>query len=67
MLALPMGFWPDMLRMAGAFLKIGATLFGSGYVLISYLQSGFVDRHGWLTQRRFSTPSPLASSRPGRC
>jgi len=30
-----------------AFLKIGGTLFGSGYVLLSYLQSSFVDT-AWL-------------------
>jgi chromate transporter len=65
MLALPMGFWPDMLRMAGAFLKIGATLFGSGYVLISYLQSGFVDRHGWLTQRELLDAIAVGQFTPG--
>ncbi len=51
-------------------LKIGATLFGSGYVLISYLESELVDRAGWLTQAQLVdtiavgqfTPGPLLSS-----
>jgi chromate transporter len=60
-----MGFWSDMLRMAGAFLKIGATLFGSGYVLVSYLQSGFVDTHGWLTQRELLDAIAVGQFTPG--
>src|SRR6185436_12751977 len=31
------------------FLKVGGTLFGSGYVLVSYLQAGLVEQRGWLT------------------
>ena len=53
--------------MALFFLKVGATLFGSGYVLVSYLQSGLVDDYGWLTSSNCSTRSPSARSRPGRC
>src|SRR5688500_3501698 len=40
--------WPDLGRMAVFFLKVGATLFGSGYVLVSYLQTGLVDQRRWL-------------------
>jgi chromate transporter len=69
-LALPALFWTDIGRMALALLKIGATLFGSGYVLVSYLQSELVDRRGWLTQQQLLdtiavgqfTPGPLLSS-----
>ena len=32
------------------FVKIGAVLFGSGYVLIAFLQADFVDRLHWLTR-----------------
>ena len=67
---LPVLFWGDLGRAAVRMLKIGATLFGSGYVLISYLQSEFVDRSGWLTQQQLLdtiavgqfTPGPLLSS-----
>ncbi len=68
--ALPALLWTDVGRMALGFLKIGATLFGSGYVLVSYFQSELVDRHGWLTQQQLAdtiavgqfTPGPLLSS-----
>src|SRR5581483_4733284 len=31
------------------FLKIGAVLYGSGYVLLAFLRADFVVRYGWLT------------------
>ena len=31
------------------FLKIGAVLYGSGYVLLAFLRNDFVTRLGWLT------------------
>jgi len=52
------------------FVKIGAVLFGSGYVLFAFLQADFVDRLGWLTQQQLLdaivvgqvTPGPLFTS-----
>ena len=53
------------------FLKIGATLFGSGYVLIAFLKSNFVERLGWLTNNQVIdaiavagqiTPGPVFTS-----
>ncbi len=49
------------------FLKIGATLFGSGYVLLAFLRSEFVVGLGWLTNAQVLdavavdqiTPGPL--------
>lgn len=48
---------PDLVRapekwttLALSFLKIGATLFGSGYLLVTYMDAEFVDRLGWLTK-----------------
>jgi chromate transporter len=57
-------------QMSGTFLKIGATLFGSGYVLISYLRSSFVAQRHWLTEQQLLdaiavgqfTPGPLLTS-----
>jgi chromate transporter len=51
------------------FLKIGATLYGSGYVLLAYLKNEFVLR-GWLTEPQLLaavavgqlTPGPVFSS-----
>jgi chromate transporter len=51
--------------MALFFLKVGATLFGSGYVLISYLQSGLVDERGWLTQRQLVDAVAVGQFTPG--
>jgi hypothetical protein len=33
---------PTLLSLGGFFFKIGATLYGSGYVLIAFLQRGLV-------------------------
>jgi len=52
-------------RMALFFLKVGATLFGSGYVLISYLQSGLVDDYRWLTQRQLLDAIAVGQFTPG--
>ena len=34
------------------FLKIGAVLYGSGYVLLAFLRNDFVERLGWLTDQQ---------------
>ena len=52
------------------FLKIGAVLYGSGYVLFAFLQSDLVERLGWLTPSQLVdavaigqiTPGPLFTS-----
>src|SRR3989442_2903145 len=49
------------------FLKIGATLYGSGYVLLAFLRDDFVHRLGWLTDHQLLdaiavgqfTPAPV--------
>ncbi|MHB9031573.1 MAG: chromate efflux transporter [Anaerolineae bacterium] len=83
--ALPGLFKPALLGLAGAaaaasnvtvagiwwfFLKIGAVLYGSGYVLIAFIQRGLVDQLGWLTQTQLLdavaagqiTPGPFTST-----
>jgi chromate transporter len=65
LLAIPLGFWPEMLRLGLVLLKIGATLFGSGYVLISYLQSEMVDHRGWLTPQQLSDAIAVGQFTPG--
>lgn len=53
-----------------AFLKIGAILYGSGYVLLAFMQSEFVESRGWLTEQQLIdaiavgqfTPGPLFTS-----
>ena len=52
------------------FLKTGAVLFGSGYLLLAYLRADLVERWGWLTSAQLLdavavgqfTPGPLSST-----
>jgi chromate transporter len=57
------GLWPLLL----VFLKLGVVVFGSGYVLLAFLQADLVDRLHWVTQGQLLdavtagqvTPGPL--------
>ncbi len=47
------------------FLKIGAVLYGSGYVLIAFLQKSVVEHHGWLTESELLDVVALGQLTPG--
>ena len=47
------------------FLKIGCVLFGSGYVLIAFLQGGLVEQHQWLTQQQLLDAIAIGQFTPG--
>lgn len=47
------------------FLKIGSVLYGSGYVLLAFLQSDFVDRLGWLTNQQLLDAVAVGQVTPG--
>lgn len=47
------------------FLKIGSLLFGSGYVLLSFLQSELVEKRGWLTQTQILDAFSVGQFTPG--
>ncbi|MBI1281691.1 MAG: chromate efflux transporter [Anaerolineaceae bacterium] len=47
------------------FLKIGSVLFGSGYVLISYIQQDVVNGFGWLTGRQLLDAVAIGQLTPG--
>jgi len=47
------------------FLKIGAVLFGSGYVLLAFLKAEFVDNLGWLTDRQLIDAVAVGQFTPG--
>jgi chromate transporter len=47
------------------FLKIGAVLYGSGYVLLAFLRSDFVERLKWLTDRQLLDAVAIGQFTPG--
>jgi chromate transporter len=47
------------------FLKIGAVLYGSGYVLLAFLHADLVTRLGWLTDRQLIDAVAIGQVTPG--
>ena len=47
------------------FLKVGATLYGSGYVLLAFLRADFVLRLGWLTDKQLIDAIAIGQITPG--
>ena len=64
--AVPVG----LVRLFLSFLKIGSVIFGSGYVLLAFLQTEFVERLHWLSEKQLIdavavgqfTPGPLSAT-----
>lgn len=61
---------PSIISLGLFFLKIGSVLYGSGYVLIAFLQGEIVDSFHWITQQQLLdsiavgqfTPGPILST-----
>lgn len=47
------------------FLKIGAILYGGGYVLLAFLHADFVVRYGWLTSQQLLDAVAVGQVTPG--
>jgi chromate transporter len=59
--AFPLG----LTRLFLSFLKIGAVVFGSGYVLLAFLQTEFVQRLHWLTEKQLIDAVAVGQFTPG--
>lgn len=73
---LPIGFLPaiqvplaaapfSLALLFGTFLKIGAVLYGSGYVLLAFMRADFVVRLGWLTDQQLLDAIAIGQVTPG--
>jgi chromate transporter len=55
----------SLLTLFLTFLKIGAVLYGSGYVLLAFLRNDFVVQLGWLTDRQLLDAVAVGQFTPG--
>ncbi len=59
--AVPVG----LVRLFLSFLKVGSVVFGSGYVLLAFLQTEFVQRLHWLTDKQLLDAVAVGQFTPG--
>ena len=71
-LALPMALpvfadptWGQLTQLFLTMLKIGSILYGSGYVLLTFLEADFVDRLGWITHQQLLDAISIGQVTPG--
>ena len=55
----------NLLTLAAVFLKAGALLYGSGYVLLAFLRGDLVERLGWLTDAQLLDAVAIGQVTPG--
>ncbi len=55
----------NLLRLVWVFAKIGAVVFGGGFVMIPFIQREVVQHYGWLTQQQFVDAIALGQITPG--
>lgn len=56
---------PSLWRLLLVFLEIGSILYGSGYVLVAYLQRNLVDDRGWLSEQELLDAVSVGQVTPG--
>jgi len=56
---------PSLGRIALFFLKIGAVVYGGGYVLLAFLEQGLSHQHGWLTHQQLLDAIAIGQFTPG--
>lgn len=55
----------NLLTLGAVFLKAGALLYGSGYVLLAFLRGDLVERLGWLTDAQLLDAVAVGQVTPG--
>lgn len=55
----------ELVQLWWTFLKIGAVLYGSGYVLVAYLQRDVVERFAWLSEAQLLDAVAIGQFTPG--
>jgi len=58
---IPFSYW----LLFWTFFKIGAVLYGSGYVLLAFLQADFINKLGWLTNQQLLDAVAIGQVTPG--
>jgi len=56
---------PGVLAVFWFFLKVGAVLYGSGYVLLAFVQRGLVEQYQWLTTQQVLDAVAIGQLTPG--
>ena len=56
---------PSLWQLGLFFLKVGSVLFGSGYVLVAFLEGEVVKEYGWLTQQQLLDAVAIGQFTPG--
>ena len=56
---------PALWQLGLIFLKVGSVLYGSGYVLVAFLEGDLVQKYGWLTQSQLLDAVAIGQFTPG--
>lgn len=56
---------PSVVQVGLFFLKLGAVLYGGGYVLLAFLEQGLVQQHAWLTHQQLLDSVAIGQLTPG--
>jgi chromate transporter len=65
LMAVPLASGPVLGKLLMFFLKAGSLTFGSGLVIVPFLEKGLVQQTGWLDQREFLVAVAMGMISPG--